>query len=134
MLARSVGRRYQFYARTGLPASAEVRDSWGGLADQGPAGESVTLKVKDPGWYKRYVYGKEARKEHRRDHEPEKDTGDAVTAYAEARIKAIREVDPDHVIRLAVTPIVARCAYWISRASMAAISRLAKSSVRSHSW
>jgi hypothetical protein len=29
----------------------------------GAAGASVTLKVKDPGWYKLYVYGREVRKE-----------------------------------------------------------------------
>jgi len=43
--------------------SYEVRDYSGELVDQGPAGESVTLKVKAPGWYKLYVYGKEVRKE-----------------------------------------------------------------------
>jgi hypothetical protein len=45
----------------GAAATYEVRDYGGELVDQGPAGESVTLKVKDPGWYKLYVYGKETR-------------------------------------------------------------------------
>ena len=41
-------------------ASYEVRDYWGRLVDQGPAGASVTLHVKQPGWYKLYVYGRSA--------------------------------------------------------------------------
>jgi hypothetical protein len=44
-------------------ASYEVRDYWGELVDHGPAGPSVTLKVKQPGWYKLYIYGKQATKE-----------------------------------------------------------------------
>ena len=44
-------------------ASYEVRDYWGELVDQGPAARAITLKVKQPGWYKLYVYGKEATKE-----------------------------------------------------------------------
>ncbi len=44
-------------------ARYEVRDYWGELVDQGPAGERITLKVPKPGWYKLYVYGKEATKQ-----------------------------------------------------------------------
>ncbi|MCY3017894.1 MAG: NEW3 domain-containing protein [Planctomycetota bacterium] len=63
-------RNHVFYAgepvefKLGKSATSyEVRDYTGELVDQGPAGESVTLKVKAPGWYKLYVYGKEVRKE-----------------------------------------------------------------------
>ncbi len=44
------------------PAAAnyEVRDYWGERVDQGPAAQRITLKVRKPGWYKPYVYGKEA--------------------------------------------------------------------------
>ena len=44
------------------PAAAgyEVRDYWGERVDQGPAARRITLKVRKPGWYKLYVYGKEA--------------------------------------------------------------------------
>ena len=38
----------------------EVRDYWGNMVDQGPAGNSITVNVKQPGWYKLYVYGKPA--------------------------------------------------------------------------
>ena len=41
-------------------ASYEVRDYRGELVDQGPAGQSITLNVKQPGWYKLYVYGKDS--------------------------------------------------------------------------
>ncbi len=47
----------------GAAATYEVRNYWGDLVDQGPAGASVTLPVTEPGWYKLYVYGKEVRKE-----------------------------------------------------------------------
>jgi len=46
-----------------VATSYEVRDYTGELVDQGPAGETITLKVKLPGWYKLYVYGREVRKE-----------------------------------------------------------------------
>ena len=35
----------------------EVRDYWGKLVDQGPAGEQITVNVQQLGWYKLYVYG-----------------------------------------------------------------------------
>ena len=37
----------------------EVRDYWGNLVDKGPAGEQITVKAQDPGWYKLYIYGAE---------------------------------------------------------------------------
>lgn len=39
-------------------ARYEVRDYHGQLVDQGPAGEKVTLRTTQPGWYKLYVYGR----------------------------------------------------------------------------
>ncbi len=33
----------------------EVRDYWGDVVDQGPADGSITINVKNPGWYKLYV-------------------------------------------------------------------------------
>ena len=49
------------------PAAAnyEVRDYWGERVDQGPAAQRITLKVQKPGWYKLYVYGKEATRQWR---------------------------------------------------------------------
>jgi len=44
-------------------ATYEVRDYWGELVDQGPAAQRITLKVSKPGWYKLYLYGKDATKE-----------------------------------------------------------------------
>ena len=51
----------------GAAATYEVRDYRGDLVDRGAAGtpgaagESVTLGVKTPGWYKLYVFGRETR-------------------------------------------------------------------------
>ena len=39
-------------------ATYEVRNYWGDVVDEGPAGTSIALKVSQPGWYKLYVYGK----------------------------------------------------------------------------
>ena len=40
------------------PRDNEVRDYWGELVAEGPAGEKIECPVKKPGWYKLYVYGK----------------------------------------------------------------------------
>ncbi|MHB1035232.1 MAG: hypothetical protein ACYC35_19265 [Pirellulales bacterium] len=44
-LAGSVATRYQ------------VRDYWGEEVDRGPAGAEIKLNVRQPGWYKLYLYG-----------------------------------------------------------------------------
>ncbi len=41
----------------GAAQTYEVRDYWGDLIDQGTAGAETTLRVKQPGWYKLYLYG-----------------------------------------------------------------------------
>jgi len=41
--------------------SYEVRDYWGTIVDSAPAGMRITVKVTDPGWYKLYVYAKQAK-------------------------------------------------------------------------
>ena len=47
----------------GSAVSYEVRDYWGHLIDQGPSADKTTINVKLPGWYKLYVYGKDATRE-----------------------------------------------------------------------
>lgn len=44
-------------------AEYEIRDYLGRLVDGAPAGEQITPKVTEPGWYKLYVYGKETTEE-----------------------------------------------------------------------
>ena len=41
----------------GASLTYEVRDYWGNLVNQGPAGASITIPSQPPGWYKLYVYG-----------------------------------------------------------------------------
>ena len=41
----------------GAAATYEVRDYFGALVDNGPAGASITVKTQPPGWYKLYIYG-----------------------------------------------------------------------------
>ena len=47
----------------GASSTYEVRNYWGALVDKGPAAAAVALNVKQPGWYKLYVYGKDTRPE-----------------------------------------------------------------------
>jgi hypothetical protein len=42
---------------SGSASTYEVRDYFGNLLEQGPAGQDLTLKIGQPGWYKLYVYG-----------------------------------------------------------------------------
>lgn len=44
-------------------ATYEVRDYYGDLVDQGPTTNKIAINVKQPGWYKLYLYGTETRKE-----------------------------------------------------------------------
>lgn len=44
---------------TGPASTYEVRNYDGELIEQGPAGDSITLKQTKPGWYKLYIYGTE---------------------------------------------------------------------------
>ena len=41
----------------GAAATYEVRDYFGNLVDNGPAGASITVSPQPPGWYKLYIYG-----------------------------------------------------------------------------
>jgi hypothetical protein len=56
-----VGQPVTFRLEGAAAARYEVRDYYGRLVDQGPAGPSLSLKAKPPGWYKLYLSRKEAR-------------------------------------------------------------------------
>jgi hypothetical protein len=68
VIPRSSQRNHVFYVGQpvmfqlgGDAARYSVRDYWGNVVEQGAAKANVTLQVREPGWYKLYVYGDQKR-------------------------------------------------------------------------
>ena len=54
-----VGEPVKFTLKGNAAVRYEVRDYYGNVVDKGTPAEVTTLNVKEPGWYKLYLYGAE---------------------------------------------------------------------------